>query len=44
MNEVIYQSSVDKGDKFRLVIASTLYEDGTPDDGEYNPTDDRPSR
>ncbi|MGH0149257.1 UNVERIFIED_CONTAM: hypothetical protein FKN15_038579 [Acipenser sinensis] len=31
-------------DKFRLVIASTLYEDGTPDDGEYNPTDDRPSR
>ncbi|RXM34678.1 DNA-directed RNA polymerases I, II, and III subunit RPABC3 [Acipenser ruthenus] len=35
---------VDLGDKFRLVIASTLYEDGTPDDGEYNPTDDRPSR
>lgn len=33
-----------KGDKFRLVIASTLYEDGTPDDGEYNPQDDRPSR
>ena len=32
------------GDKFRLVIASTLYEDGTPDDGEYNPQDDRPSR
>lgn len=32
------------GDKFRLVIASTLYEDGTLDDGEYNPTDDRPSR
>nr|XP_009940111.1 PREDICTED: DNA-directed RNA polymerases I, II, and III subunit RPABC3 [Opisthocomus hoazin] len=31
-------------DKFRLVIASTLYEDGTLDDGEYNPTDDRPSR
>uniref|UniRef100_A0A8B9TZ12 RNA polymerase II, I and III subunit H n=1 Tax=Anas zonorhyncha TaxID=75864 RepID=A0A8B9TZ12_9AVES len=33
-----------QGDKFRLVIASTLYEDGTLDDGEYNPTDDRPSR
>ncbi|RMC02009.1 hypothetical protein DUI87_21171 [Hirundo rustica rustica] len=33
-----------RGDKFRLVIASTLYEDGTLDDGEYNPTDDRPSR
>lgn len=33
-----------QGDKFRLVIASTLYEDGTPDDGEYNPQDDRPSR
>ena len=32
------------GDKFRLVIASTLYEDGTLDDGEYSPTDDRPSR
>ncbi|XP_018121066.1 DNA-directed RNA polymerases I, II, and III subunit RPABC3 isoform X3 [Xenopus laevis] len=32
------------GDKFRLVIACTLYEDGTLDDGEYNPTDDRPSR
>ncbi|XP_060028057.1 DNA-directed RNA polymerases I, II, and III subunit RPABC3 isoform X2 [Erinaceus europaeus] len=34
---------VDLGDKFRLIIASTLYEDGTLDDGEYNPTDDRPS-
>lgn len=32
------------GDKFRLVIANTLYEDGTLDDGEYNPNDDRPSR
>ncbi|KAM8954002.1 DNA-directed RNA polymerases I, II, and III subunit RPABC3 isoform 1-T1 [Pelodytes ibericus] len=36
--------SLSLGDKFRLVIASTLYEDGTLDDGEYNPTDDRPSR
>uniref|UniRef100_A0A8C6RCA7 DNA-directed RNA polymerases I, II, and III subunit RPABC3 n=1 Tax=Nannospalax galili TaxID=1026970 RepID=A0A8C6RCA7_NANGA len=35
---------IDLGDKFRLVIASTLNEDGTLDDGEYNPTDDRPSR
>lgn len=35
---------ISSGDKFRLVIASTLYEDGTPDDGEYNPQDDRPSR
>ncbi|XP_075720239.1 DNA-directed RNA polymerases I, II, and III subunit RPABC3 isoform X3 [Rhinoderma darwinii] len=34
----------DRGDKFRLVIANTLYEDGTLDDGEYNPNDDRPSR
>uniref|UniRef100_A0A8C4QBM7 RNA polymerase II, I and III subunit H n=1 Tax=Eptatretus burgeri TaxID=7764 RepID=A0A8C4QBM7_EPTBU len=32
------------GDKFRLVIASSLFEDGTPDDGEYCPADDRPSR
>lgn len=37
-------TTVPAGDKFRLVIASTLYEDGTLDDGEYNPTDDRPSR
>ncbi|KAJ8409463.1 hypothetical protein AAFF_G00228640 [Aldrovandia affinis] len=42
VNNQIYP--VDLGDKFRLVIASTLYEDGTPDDGEYNPQDDRPSR
>ncbi|KPP79323.1 DNA-directed RNA polymerases I, II, and III subunit RPABC3-like [Scleropages formosus] len=42
VNTQIYP--VDLGDKFRLVIASTLYEDGTPDDGEYNPQDDRPSR
>ncbi|XP_038953305.1 DNA-directed RNA polymerases I, II, and III subunit RPABC3-like [Rattus norvegicus] len=35
---------VDLGDKFRLVIASTLYDDDTLDDGEYNPTDGRPSR
>ncbi|XP_049985616.1 DNA-directed RNA polymerases I, II, and III subunit RPABC3-like [Alexandromys fortis] len=37
---------VDLGDKFQLVKTSTLYEDGSLDDGynsEYNPTDDRPS-
>lgn len=39
-----FKFSFTTGDKFRLVIASTLYEDGTLDDGEYNPTDDRPSR
>ncbi|XP_040062873.1 DNA-directed RNA polymerases I, II, and III subunit RPABC3 isoform X2 [Ixodes scapularis] len=31
-------------DKFRLVIATTLREDGYPDDGEYNPADTGPSR
>lgn len=35
---------VDLGEKFWLVIASTLCEDDTLDDGEYNPTEDRPSR
>ena len=28
---------VDGGDKFRLMLASTLREDGVADDGEYNP-------
>ncbi|XP_046556448.1 DNA-directed RNA polymerases I, II, and III subunit RPABC3-like [Haliotis rubra] len=32
------------GDKFRLVIATTLREDGYPEDGEYNPTQQGPSR
>lgn len=32
------------GDKFRMVLATTLREDGAPDDGEYNPTDSGPSR
>ena len=27
------------GDKFRLVLAKTLKEDGTPDTGEWNPVD-----
>ncbi|XP_077985501.1 DNA-directed RNA polymerases I, II, and III subunit RPABC3-like [Glandiceps talaboti] len=31
---------VDLGDKFRLVLASTLREDGYPDDGEYTPLSD----
>lgn len=29
---------VELGDKFRLVVASTLREDGYPDDGEWNPS------
>nr|XP_002122918.1 DNA-directed RNA polymerases I, II, and III subunit RPABC3-like [Ciona intestinalis] len=28
---------VELGDKFRLVLATTLSEDGTPADGEFNP-------
>ena len=32
------------GDKFRLVVASTLREDGYPDDGEWNPNEQIPSR
>ena len=32
------------GDKFRMVIATSLREDGVPDDGEYDPTDSVPSR
>lgn len=32
------------GDKFRLVLASTLREDGYPDDGEWDPRDSGPSR
>ncbi|RDD44481.1 DNA-directed RNA polymerases I, II, and III subunit RPABC3 [Trichoplax sp. H2] len=28
---------VEDGDKFRLMLASTLREDGIADDGEYNP-------
>ncbi|XP_038065334.1 DNA-directed RNA polymerases I, II, and III subunit RPABC3-like [Patiria miniata] len=31
---------VEFGDKFRLVLATTLREDGYPDDGEYTPLDD----
>jgi len=30
---------VELGDKFRLVLASTLREDGFPDSGEWNPTE-----
>ena len=33
------------GDKFRLVLATTLNEDGTPGDGEFNPLwENTPSR
>lgn len=35
---------MDLGDKFRMVIATTLNEDGTPADTEFNPTDTGPSR
>lgn len=31
------------GDKFRLVLATTLREDGYPDTGEYNPLADSES-
>lgn len=42
VNTQIYP--VDLGEKFRLVLASTLREDGTPDDGEYSGVDTGPSR
>ncbi|CAG5116303.1 unnamed protein product [Candidula unifasciata] len=42
VNTLIYP--VELGDKFRLVIATTLREDGCPDDGEFNPTSTGPSR
>ncbi|XP_064651341.1 DNA-directed RNA polymerases I, II, and III subunit RPABC3-like isoform X2 [Lineus longissimus] len=42
INALIYP--VDLGDKFRLMIATTLKEDGKPDDGEYDPQDTAPSR
>lgn len=35
---------MDLADKFRMVIATTLNEDGTPADTEYNPMDTGPSR
>lgn len=34
---------VELGDKFRLVLASTLRQDGYPDDGEWDPRDTGPS-
>lgn len=42
VNTQIYP--IDLGDKFRMVIATSLREDGVPDDGEYDPTDTGPSR
>ncbi|XP_074652347.1 DNA-directed RNA polymerases I, II, and III subunit RPABC3-like isoform X1 [Tubulanus polymorphus] len=33
-----------KCDKFRMVICTTLKEDGKPDDGDYDSTDTGPSR
>ena len=41
VTQVFFCSS---GDKFRMVIATSLREDGVPDDGEYDPTDTGPSR
>ncbi|XP_796332.2 DNA-directed RNA polymerases I, II, and III subunit RPABC3 [Strongylocentrotus purpuratus] len=39
------QYPVDLGDKFRLVLATTLREDGFPDEPDYTPLDDgQPSR
>jgi len=32
------------GDKFRLVLATTLREDGYPDSGDWNPIDTEGSR
>ncbi|KAG8231363.1 hypothetical protein J437_LFUL006932, partial [Ladona fulva] len=33
-----------RGDKFRLVLATTLREDGYPDGGEWNPIESEGSR
>lgn len=33
---------VELGDKFRLVLATTLREDGYPDSGEWNPLEESP--
>merc|ERR1719300_16014 len=35
---------MDFGDKFRLVLASSLREDGYADQGEWSPLDTGPSR
>ncbi|CAB4061804.1 RPB8 [Lepeophtheirus salmonis] len=42
INSWIYP--IELGDKFRLVLANTLREDGFPDSGEWNPTESGPSR
>lgn len=42
VNTQIYP--IDLGQKFRMMICSSLYDDGTPDDGVYDPTDSRPSK
>ncbi|XP_052258787.1 DNA-directed RNA polymerases I, II, and III subunit RPABC3-like isoform X2 [Dreissena polymorpha] len=42
VNTQIYP--MDLADKFRMVIATTLNEDGTPADNEYNPVETGPSR
>ena len=42
INQGIYP--VDLGDKFRLVLASSLREDGFADQGDWSPLDSGPSR
>ncbi|GFO46631.1 DNA-directed RNA polymerases i, ii, and iii subunit rpabc3 [Plakobranchus ocellatus] len=42
--EVEEEGNLNLGDKFRLVIATTLREDGCPDDGEFQPNSSGPSR
>jgi len=42
VNTQIYP--VDLSNKFRMVIATSLREDGVPDDGEYDPIESGPSR
>lgn len=35
---------IDLGDKFRMVLATSLHEDNPADDGEFDPVDTGPSR
>jgi len=42
VNTQIYP--IELTEKFRMLIATSLREDGVPDDGEYDPTEAGPSR
>ncbi|RWS08001.1 DNA-directed RNA polymerases I: II: and III subunit RPABC3-like protein [Dinothrombium tinctorium] len=42
--EHVLSAAIARCDKFRLVVASTLREDGYPDDGEWNPHEASSSR